>query len=304
MALGLTDVTPATARERVSTRLAGQRAHLLLRKWLRKCLPALLPVLVSVLLPGLALSQTLKIGGTGSSLATMTQLAQAFAKTRPTVQPSVLPSLGSAGGIKAVIAGEIDVGVSGRALKADEIAAGGVPHLFAKTPIAFVTGADNQAEGFTLAEVADIYSGNRTTWPNGKPLRLVMRPSTEASYIPIREFSKSMDAAITVALSKKGYRVAVTDQENGDALQSLPGAFGSMTLGQLTSEKRALKPLKLDGVLPSAQSLAAGRYPYSVATTLVLGPKASPLAREFVNFVRSPAGAKVLFDNSQLPVRE
>ena len=77
-----------------------------------------LAVCAAFALTGVATAQTqeIKIGGTGAALGTMQVLAQAYAKTRPDAKITVLPSMGSGGGIKAVLAGAIQIGVSSRPL--------------------------------------------------------------------------------------------------------------------------------------------------------------------------------------------
>lgn len=56
-----------------------------------------------------AAETSLRFGGTGGSLGPMRQLSEAFMKVNPDVAIEVLPSLGSGGGIKAVLAGAIDL---------------------------------------------------------------------------------------------------------------------------------------------------------------------------------------------------
>ncbi len=74
--------------------------------------------------PSAGLAETLKIGGTGGALGTMQILGRAFEKQHAGVSVEILPSLGSGGGIKAVLAGAIDIGLSARRLKAKERDAG------------------------------------------------------------------------------------------------------------------------------------------------------------------------------------
>ena len=73
-----------------------------------------------------AQTQELRISGTGAGLGTMQVLAQAYVKTAPGTKLVVLPSMGSGGGIKAVLAGAIQIGVSSRPLSDTETKAGAV----------------------------------------------------------------------------------------------------------------------------------------------------------------------------------
>ena len=50
---------------------------------------------------------TLKIGGTGAALGTMRILADQFVRMRPDISVVIPDSLGSGGGIKAVLAGAL-----------------------------------------------------------------------------------------------------------------------------------------------------------------------------------------------------
>jgi phosphate transport system substrate-binding protein len=70
--------------------------------------------------PAAAQEQSLKIGGTGTTLGTMRLLGAAFEKANPGVSVTVLSSLGSTGGIKAATAGAIEIGVSARPLSEAE----------------------------------------------------------------------------------------------------------------------------------------------------------------------------------------
>jgi hypothetical protein len=81
----------------------------------------------------------LRIGGTGMALATMRQIGDEFAATRPDVAIKVLPSLGTGGGLAAVADAAIGIALSARALNDAERAKGLRSLAYARTPIAFVS---------------------------------------------------------------------------------------------------------------------------------------------------------------------
>lgn len=249
-------------------------------------------------------ADAIKIGGTGTGLGAMKLMAQEFNKSRPTAQLIVTPSLGSTGAIKAVLAGAIDIGISARAVSAPEQGQGASARAYARTPFVIATGTKTKAAGLTLPQLVAIYSGKTPRWPDGSPIRLVMRPDADADTVAMRAFSAAMNSAISVALARPGLRMADTDQDNADALEQLPDSLGTTTLTQILTEGRALKVLDLDGVTPTLQALATGRYRYFKTLYLVTGRSPSPLAKEFVAFVHSPAGRAVLARSGNLALQE
>jgi phosphate transport system substrate-binding protein len=247
---------------------------------------------------------SIKIGGTGTGLGTMKLMAQEFNKSRPDAQLIVAPSLGSTGAIRAVLAGALDVGISARPVTAEEKRQGAAARAYARTPFVIATGAKNNSASLTLPQLVEIYSGKVTSWPDGSPIRLVVRPDADADTIAMRAFSAEMDSAITAALARKGLRMADTDQDNADALEKLSGSLGTTTLTLIVTENRAIRALALDGVAPTLQSLAAGRYRYFKTLYLVTGRNPSSLAKDFVAFIRSPAGQAVLARSGNLALQE
>jgi phosphate transport system substrate-binding protein len=222
----------------------------------------------------------------------MQLLAHAYAKAAPSeTKIVVLPSMGSGGGIKAVLAGAIQIGVSARPLSEAESKAGAVAFEYGRTPFVFATAVANKTAAITTQNVIDFYAGTVDQWPDGSKLRLVLRRvgDTDTKSMP-----EAMRAAKSVAERRKGMVLASTDQDMATSIERIPGALGPSTLALLLSEKRALKALALDGVVPSAQTLANGSYPLYKELLLVTGPKTPPEARAFVTFVGSAAGRKVL----------
>ena len=239
----------------------------------------------------------LKLGGSGSCLGTMQLLAVAFQKSHPDVQITVVPSLGSSGGIKAVSAGALDIGLSARPLKEDERRLGVTAIEYGRTPFVIATASSNYASGITTAQLENIYAGKLTTWPDGKPLRLVLRPASESDNDILKGMSPNMRVAVSYALGRKGIAQAFTDQDNADAIEKIPGTVGTTTLAQILAERRALKALSLNGATASPETIAGGNYPYYKTLFMVTSSEAKPLAREFVTFVRSQEGRAILIQN-------
>ena len=115
--------------------------------------------------------------------------------------------------------------------------------------------------GLTMEGLAEIYAGKRD-WEKGKRIRLVLRHPEDSDIPVLKSMSPAMSAAVDVALRRKGMIVATTDGDAADAIENVPGAFGGTTLSLVLSEKRALRVLTLDGVVPSVRTMTERSYPY------------------------------------------
>jgi len=236
----------------------------------------------------------IKIGGTGSALGAMRLLAQAYEKFDRGTKVSVLPSLGSSGGIKAVLAGAIEVGVSSRALRTKEQSQGVIALEYARTPFVFATAETTKATGINLTELAAIYSGKIRRWPDGTRIWLVLRPKADSDSALIDSISPEVKAAVAEARERPGLLFAVSDQECAMALEKHTGSFGPSTLALILAENRKLKALRINDIEPSVSTLEAGRYPYYKSLYLITTSKTPEAARRFIAFVQSKAGRDIL----------
>jgi phosphate transport system substrate-binding protein len=239
-------------------------------------------------------STVIVIGGTGSALGGMKEIAKAFRKEHPEITVSFVPSLGSSGGIKAALSGSLDLALSARTLTDSEREQGASAVEYARTPFLFTTKDASHAAPLTLRKVASIYGGDAPQWPDGAPLRLVLRPEKDMDTLLLRSMSPEMDIAVQKAVRRQGLLVAVTDQENADALVKVKGAFGATTLAQILAEQRPLVPLSLDGVAPGVDALAEGRYPFSKVFYAISTPRSSSATRQFIEYLVSPKARAIL----------
>ena len=242
-----------------------------------------------------AAAETIKLGGTGSGLGTMQQLAEAYARKDPSTQVVIVPNLGSSGGVKALLAGAVDLAVISRAPKNTELAGGLVAYEYGRSPFVFVSHAKTSSDGISRRAAADYFSGRVANWPDGSPVRVVLRPTSDGDTELQAAFSPDMPAAVKAAHARPGMVIANTDQEAADETARLPGSLGTNTLALLYSEDRRLRVLALDGVVPSVKSLADGTYPHHKPLYLLhRGNSVSPTALRFIDFVRSDEGRALL----------
>jgi phosphate transport system substrate-binding protein len=244
--------------------------------------------------PGGTSAETLKISGTGGAIGGITLAARAFCEANPDVKVVFPRSMGSTGGIRAAIAGRLDIGVSARPLTPEERSMGGRETPYARTPFLFAVHPGVTRSDITLSEAVDIYGGKFSWWEDGTPVRLVLRPAADTDSMLLRRMAPSMAAALARAHGREGMIVARTDKDCADRIETTPGAFGTTTLAIVLSENRSIKVLSLSGVMPSAEAVTNGTYPYAKTFYLVTGLHPSPSATRFISFLRSPGGMSVL----------
>lgn len=260
----------------------------------RKMLNLSLILSLMFLFPLAAHTQSVRIGGTGSALGVMQMAAEVFKKTHPEAKFTFVPGLGSGGGRRALLGGAIDIALTAKARSDAEKVRGAVVVLLGRSPLVFATAKSNPAAKLTTDELVAIWAGKTTTWPDGSRLRLILRPERDSDTDVLKSISPAMERAVKQALSREGMKIAVTDDESAEAIQSTPGAMGTAVLALLLAERRSLKPLSINGVAPTTQANANGSYPYYKSFYAVTTSKAAPGSEEFVAFLTSAAGQQVL----------
>ena len=243
---------------------------------------------------------TLKVSGSSMALAAVQRVAAAFtAAGGPAVK--VLPSLGTSGGFRALGAGAVDLALASRSATPAEAATGITTALFASTPLAFVTRRSEPARAVTRGDVERILTGDLANWPEGTPVRFVRRQPSDSDWDLLETLSPGFARAVAVARTRPGVPTSINDQDHAEALERLPGAFGGLALGQVTAEGRRLRPVALDGVLPTVAALESGAWPLAKHLFVAHGASPRPEALALAAFLRGPEAAAILTGLDHLP---
>jgi phosphate transport system substrate-binding protein len=261
---------------------------------------AVMMLLTTASPPGAA--DTVRIGGTGGALGVLRSLGWAFsAATGETL--TVVPGLGSAGGIRAVAAGVLDIGVASRPIRANEPGKGLATVLVARSPYGFVSSL-RKPDGLRSAGIAAIYAARSPVWSNGTPIRIILRPRADSDTDMLVEYFPGMGTALEQARSRPDVPVAPTDQDNAEMAEQIAGSLTAAPLAQILAEGRNLRFASIDGVEPTLDNFEKGTYPYIWPMYFIFPEAKTPAAEHFLAFVRSPEGERVLHDAGCLPARE
>lgn len=191
---------------------------------------------------------------------------------------------GSSVGIESVINGTAAIGMSSREPKEDEMKQGLVKIPIAIDAIAIIVSRDNSVNKLTSEEARKIFSGEITNWRElgGKDEEIILINRDEAS--------GTREAFAKLLMGKKKFLKKAIIQPGSGQVRSIvggtPGAIGYLSRGYVTNE---VKVVALDGVKPSISTIRKGTYPLSRPLYLLSKGKLRGLAKDFIDFVLSPA---------------
>ncbi len=249
-------------------------------------------------------AQPIVVGGTGADLATFRLLAEAFKADNPTTEITILPSMGSSGGIKALKHHKINLALTGRPLKNSERS----PELkaihYASTPLVFAVSSASPQQNVTSDQVSQIYSGKLKQWPDGSPARPILRPSQDSDTKILIKTLTECKQCFLQAYQQRGIPIAQTDQESAELIARVPGAIGTSSLSLILAEQKAIKALKLNGISATAENLLNKTYPMYKKLYLVYNKnQQSPSLNTFIDFIYSEKGQSILLSTGHLTIR-
>jgi phosphate transport system substrate-binding protein len=253
--------------------------------------------------PPAAPSVRLTAAGSGVNLGITTLLAQAFMKKNPGIAIAVPGSIGTRGAIKAAAEGAITLGLISRSLTKEEAAMGLVARPYGRVPVVIAAGPGVKDEEITFQELIEIYQGTRKSWKDGGEIIVQSREKSDSGFLVLQNKIPGFREVFAESQQAGRWTLYYTDQEANQAIVKTPRAIGVSDLGMIKSERLNIKPLKLNGVRPSPETLLNGAYPLERELSFIYLEKSLPKeAGKFLDFVSSEAGRKILKSNGYLPV--
>jgi phosphate transport system substrate-binding protein len=139
--------------------------------------------------------------------------------------------------------------------------------------------------------VRDIFTGTIKNWKDvGGPdaaISLYIRDPISGTYLGFRELAMDNKAYADGAKLLTNYAGIV------DAVAQDANGIGYSGIELATNA--GVKGVSIDGVLPTAQSVNAGKYPYARALRFYTNKaKESGPVHEFIQYVESPKGQQIL----------
>ena len=249
-------------------------------------------------------AEKIVIDGSTGLTPLVAALAKAYQAENPTVTIDIGKGLGTKARIAALNEGKIDIAMASHGLNVADIQRQGmVVHEFAKVGVVFGVNASVPIAALTEAQVCDIYSTKTKNWNElgGPDLAIVAmtRPESEVDTEVVRE----RISCLTKLKMPESLKVMPKAGEMAQGLSATSGAIGMTTMTVVEQSQGRVKPITLGGIAPTAENVQAKRYVLARDSFLVVKTPPSPAAARFLEFVRSPAGAKMISANGAVPVK-
>lgn len=222
------------------------------------------------------------------------QLAEAFKAENPGVSFNIAAE-GSSTAFAALIEQTAHIGMSSRRAKSTEVSAAAAKGLNLKATvvaydgIAIVINSENPITTLTKKQVEQIFTGDVTDWGavGGKPgkISVYTRNTSSGTYADFKE----------LAMKKRDYTGAAQKMAGNEQIASEVGrnASGIGYIGLAYLKTPGVKPVSVEGALPTQAEVRAKRYAYSRPVFYYTNGEASGAARSFIDYTLSAKGQKL-----------
>lgn len=236
---------------------------------------------------GIAVAEPLRVDGTGDGLEMLRAVAALYRAEQG--GDVLLPaSIGSGGGIAAVVSGAAPLARIARPLKPTEVEAGLIALPIARIPTAIIASRSAGVSKLTSDQLASIYRGDVTDWSevggsSGK-IKVVRREDADSSLLVLRE---TMPGWKDLEITSKS-KTAVTTQDAIETVSQVEGTIGFAPFS--TSLVADVVVLKIDGRAPTDPG-----YPSAVLLQFAFKEGAmTQQAQDFVDFVGSDQSLRLM----------
>ncbi len=265
---------------------------------------------LSLLFPAIAIAfiscsekkrgETIVLTGSSTVAPLVADAALRFESAHPGSRVEVQTG-GSSRGIADALYGLATFGMISRELKPDEAAL--TAHPIAVDGVGVIVHRGNAVSNFTRQDLINIYTGKISNWKTmgGKdaPITVANKAEGRATLEVFLEYT-GLDSADIVA--------SVVVGENQQAIRTVvanPNAIAYVSIGSAASEAAAGTPVKLancDGVEPTHENVAAGKFPIMRPLQLVTRGEIPVSAREFLDFLTAPANRDLIEAHLYVPL--
>ena len=248
---------------------------------------------------------TISVVGSNSVTPLMEVLGETYSQSQPVVVEVQGP--GSSAGIRSAHNGSSDLGMSSRNLKSSEQASNIQEVVIARDGIAVVVNNKNSVSQLTKEQVAQIYKGELTNWKQvggaDTPIVVATRDTasgTRGAFEDIMKLKKKINGQKVSAISQRA-QVSSGNGQLKTIVANNPFAIGYISLGSVDN---SIKPLAIDGQLPSVNAIKAGQYAVQRPFLVIYkNGRPSKSALAFLDWIQTPDAQKIVASKGYVAIK-
>lgn len=209
---------------------------------------------------------------------------------------------GSGTGIEAAKNGTCDIGLSSRALKDEETAAGLKGTTIALDGIAIIVNENSKVENLTVDQIAKIFTGEVTDWSEvGGDAGAIACIGREAG-------SGTRDGFESITETEDKCKLSQELTSTGAVIEAVKGNAGAIGYASLSAVANAegVKAITVEGVACTEETVKDGSYKIQRPFVLVTkeGTELSEAAQAFFDFATSADAADLITKAGAVPTAE
>jgi phosphate transport system substrate-binding protein len=275
----------------------------MMRTWMTRAGSLLCTALLTLSAQGQT-GEKIVIDGSTGVMPLAAALAKAFAQQQPGVTIELGTGLGTKARLQALMEGKIDLALASHGLDVGDITRQGMAvHEVARVAVVFGVHLSVPLTGLTEQQICDVYAGKLSNWKAAGGPELEIAPRTRPDSEVDAEIVRSGVKCLKDLRMSDAVKLMPRAGDMANDLASTAGAIGMTTMTVVEQSQGKVRALWLNGVAPNADNVERKAYPLVRESFFVVRAPATPALARFMEFVRSPAGHKVISDNGALPVR-
>ncbi|KZX15476.1 phosphate-binding protein PstS 1 precursor [Methanobrevibacter cuticularis] len=238
--------------------------------------------------------ERIDIVGSTSVQPVAEKLATEFMKNHPNIKVYVQGG-GSGTGIRSAEQGIASIGMSSKEL--DENEKKNLTEIeIGKEGIVIAVNNKNNISELTINQIKDIFNGKVTNWKD------IGGNDLEIHIITREEGSGTRSAFESIVMGSTKIKSDAIVQSSTEAVKqsvsSDPGAIGFVSFAHMSEE---VKALSVDNIYPTEETISNGEYELQRPFLFLIKGKSSGIVEEFLNWVKSPAGNKIIKEEKIIP---
>lgn len=254
-------------------------------------------------IPSLTAQEKVIVGGSGSLIEEMTELAKAYMAKHPSESIQVLQeSMSNTGGMEGTKIGRLTIGlVTDAPHGADREKL--VYRSLGRTPAGVALHRSTPVSNLSEAQVCGIFSGKITSWKevggNDAKILVLTRKRDDANS---RAFRERMTCFKDLQITPDAIALA-RGSEMFEALDKRPNTIGIINVDADIAERQNAKTIAVDGIPPSPETVQNGKYKFYTEKGVVTLGAPQGAAKRFLEYVVGAEGHKILVSRGIIPVK-